>query len=232
MKQIILHIGTHKTGSTSLQRYLFDREAYLLRQGIALYHGQHIDDNHIELYLASMRYTRDSFAKQSLTNLVVDESYTEAVAARVRAFMESSEAPRVLLTTEGLSLLRFRDELERLRYILGDAEAEVSVVLYLREKSAYLDSYRKQLFKKEGRLPSKEYWSALYIEPDTWLTDYETLVQVYRDAFGDHRVTVMDYDKEMSTVGNIIPSFLKAIAVPPEAEGDSATYFENRTENG
>lgn len=58
-----MHIGTHKTGSTSLQNWLLDSKTILEDNGYCLYEGMHQKENHIELYLAAMRYDRESFGK-------------------------------------------------------------------------------------------------------------------------------------------------------------------------
>ena len=229
MKQLFLHIGTHKTGSTSLQNYLFDHEEHLNQKGFALYKGLHKERNHIELYLASMRYDRDSFAKQGMTHIVFDEQYTDKIAKRVQDFISLCNESNIILTTEGLSLLRQQDEIDRLLRILDCDGVEITVILYLRNREDYLKSYKQQFLKKKGRVPSRDYWSALYVERDTWLLDYETLISIYKQSVGENRVVVIDYDKEMKVVGNTIPSFLKVIGIDPENERDISSYFCNRT---
>jgi len=55
---IFLHIGTHKTGSKSLQRFLFDHTAQLAASGYDLYKGSHKNPtNHRELLLGSCPWT-------------------------------------------------------------------------------------------------------------------------------------------------------------------------------
>ncbi len=231
MKNIYLHIGTHKTGSTSLQRWLAEHEPLLRDNGYDLYHGQHNRNNHIELYLAAMRYDRDSFGKQTMQALILDEDYTTAVSERVKRFLSDSEQPKAIFSTEGLSLLRHRDEIERLRSILGTDCESITVIVVLRNRVDYLNSYRVQLAKKTGRKPSKDYWSALYVEDDTWLTDYESLLSAYGIEFGDDNIRVIDYDEQMKVRGNIIPAFLGAIDLKTDAgvEGGVGSYTDNQT---
>jgi hypothetical protein len=229
-KQLLLHIGTHKTGSTSLQKFLLDNATVLVRHGVGLYRGQFHEANHVELQLAAMRYDRDSFGKQRLaSDTRIDADFTKQVATRVRRFISSCREPRILFTSEGLSLLRHDDEIDRLRTILDAFNAEVSVVLYLRNKEDFLQSYIRQLHKVATRTEATDYWSALYVEPDTWLTDYESLISAYERGFGAKCVTTIDYDAEMLRVGNIIPSFLNVLEIPSTAASEVDSYFLNQS---
>ncbi|MYM63412.1 hypothetical protein [Pseudomaricurvus sp. HS19] len=231
LKKIYLHIGTHKTGSTSLQRWLLEHEPLLQDNGYSFYHGQHIRNNHVELYLAAMRYDRDSFGKQSMDGVIFDEDYTNSTSSRVKRFLEESECQKVLLSTEGLSLLRHQDEIKRLRQILGTNYESATVIVALRNRADYLNSYRLQLKKKKGRKPSKDYWSALYVEDDTWLTDYDSLLKVYEDEFGKDNIHIIDYDEQMRCRNNIIPAFLEAIGFEKHAEVEAGvnSYADNQT---
>ncbi len=229
-KKLFLHIGTYKTGSTSLQQFALDHAHTLRRNGIALYCGQFRECNHMELHLAALRYERDSFAKLGpCKHITFDERFTEQVAHRVRSFLRSCAEPSVLLTSEGLSLLRHDDEINRLRNILDADNTETTVILYLRDKDDFLRSYTSQLLKVRGRKPSNDFWSALYVERDTWLTDYDSLISAYQNGFGPNNVVVIDYDAEMKERGNIIPSFLDVLGMSPTESVDLSSYFLNTT---
>ena len=226
MPRLILHIGTHKTGSTALQNYLWAHRNELRDQGCAYYEGIDNVNNHVELYLASMRYERDSFAKQRRQGIVFDESYTQRVAERVQGFVANCDLPNVIFSCEGLSLLRHRDEIERLIRVLGSGPDQVEVIVALRRKEDFLESYKHQLRKKK-RTASRDYWSALYVEPDTWLTDFETLLSVYEWGFGKENIARFDYDAEMAKTGNCLPVILDQMGLDYDA--DIISWFCNRT---
>jgi hypothetical protein len=226
MKQLFLHIGTLKTGSTSIQGYLEDHIKQLEDQGFSLYEGAHMPVNHIELFLAAMRYERDSFAKLKLQNrFAFDESYTESIRQRVNRFIDTNPCQKVILTTEGLCLLRYDDEVDRLKSILGESASNTTIILYLRNKADYLKSYTRQLLKVRGRLPSDDPESSLYVEEDSWLWDYESLIALFARGFGSENVKVIDYDQEKQSRGNVLPSFLEAIGYRGEEDYDE--YFLN-----
>jgi hypothetical protein len=230
-RKISLHIGSYKTGSTSIQRFVLDHAEELREQGIALYRGQFSRENHLELYVASLRYERDSFAKLGVCkDLKFDTAFTKQVADRVHRFLRDCNEQHVLFTSEGLCLLRHEDEIERLKMIIDAAMADVTIILYLRNKPDFLRSYTNQLLKVDGRKPSQDYASSLYVEPDTWLIDYDSLVAAYRSGFGPNNVVVIDYDEEMKREGNVIPSFLRAVGARALHGDDVQSYFLNTTD--
>jgi hypothetical protein len=229
-KKIFLHIGTYKTGSTSIQRFMLDHADCFQQQGVAFYRGKFSAENHLELYVASLRYDRDSFAKLGVCKQITfDSAFTRQIARRVHQFLDRARQPHVLFTSEGLCLLRYEDEIERLRTILEAANAEVKVILYLRNKEDFLRSYTNQLLKVDGRSPSKDCRSALYVEPGTWLTDYDSLITTYHKGFGPENLVVIDYDDQMKREGNVIPSFMRALEVEANQGLRSDSYFLNTT---
>jgi hypothetical protein len=144
VKKLYLHIGTHKTGSTSIQHFLLHHACSLRERGIAFYRGQYRETNHIELYLASLRYERDSFAKQRFgKSLKFDPDFTRDVAHSVQHFLRSCPEPQVVFSTEGLSLLRHDDEIDRLKSVLGSESTNATIILYLRNKTDFLRSYTR-----------------------------------------------------------------------------------------
>jgi hypothetical protein len=78
-------------------------------------------------------------------------------------------------------------------------------------------------------MPSQDCQSALYVEADTWLTDYGALISAYQRGFGANNVVVIDYDDEMKREGNVIPSFLRVLGVAPSRGFKAASYFLNTT---
>ena len=99
----------------------------------------------------------------------------------------------MIFTCEGLSFLRTEEECRTLRYLFP-ADLGFKIVLVMREKEDWLRSYTRQLHKVPGRTPSTDKASALYVEPDTWLTDFEAIIEAYSSVFGE--VTQVAYDKD------------------------------------
>lgn len=60
---------------------------------------------------------------------------------------------------------------------------------------------------------SSERDSFAYMGHDSWLVDFESRLAAFRKAFGIKNVVAVDYDRELRTNGNVIPSFLNILGV-------------------
>lgn len=226
--EYILHIGLHKTGTTSIQAFLQRNIDVLQTHGLDFYQGMVYPENHVELHAASMRAERQSGYKNR-TGLQVDANYIAQVQQRVARFVQDSNAPRLVFSNEGLSLLRHEDELEMLKSLFPAGRFQV--VVYLRNEADYLRSYAAQITKNPETLPENiDKDSFAYIEADTWLTDYAARLVPFRQAFGSANVNVLDYDQAMRQGGNVIPSFLAWLGLESAfSPKDWENCFLNRT---
>lgn len=65
----------------------------------------------------------------------------------------------------------------------------------------------------KSRLPT----SVHYTEPDSWLVDYQQLIDVYTASFGAESVTVLSYEDEMDRYGSIVPALLRECGYDPDS---------------
>lgn len=207
LHRCIVHIGFHKTGTTSIQRFLKTHREALADIGMHFFRGRHIDDNHVELHAAAMRPERTSSFKQK-SGLVLDEAYIERTTREVALFLQAAGDDVALFSAEGLSLLRYVDETERLAKMLP---RQVSIIAYLRDRADYLRSHTKQLERTGITTTDKE--SHAYVGHDTWLTDYDLRLASFRATFGEENVHVVNYDEVCARDGTVISSFLELLGL-------------------
>lgn len=191
-KVAILHIGLFKTGTTSFQTVLADNRRRLRRRGYDFYEGAVRANNHGELFRACAREGLESFGSLAHPDEVQSE-LREKLRAHIAEFAENSPADQLIFSAEALSLLRTVDEVQALK-ALFPAAMRFRILLVLRDKADWLASYEKQIRKVPGRVPSDDPASALYVGPGEWLTDFDTLVDVYSEVFGG--VTILEYRRE------------------------------------
>jgi hypothetical protein len=196
---VLLHVGTHRTGTTSIQRFLRDHPAELAEVGLTFPRGQFLADNHVELHMLTMRPERQTFARRMFPQ-------PSPVTARTDA----------LWSAEGLSFLRYPDEIERIVSMIGVPDR---VVMFIREPASFLASYTRNL-ARVGVSPSSDPDSTAYVEPDSWLVDYDTRIGLWREMVGAERVTVLDYDDD------VIPIFADLLGI--DALPDLTPYRLNQ----
>jgi hypothetical protein len=213
---IYLHAGTHKTGSKSFQAVIAENREALARLGYDVFHGtQRNPRNHTELHLAALRSQRDSLAKHNWPEMIFGAAFEDKVQSSVQGFLKGSMLPHQVFSNEDLSFLRYPDEFARLLRLFGRPSDQFVVVLTLRNKADFLTSFRTQILKKPGRVPLQDPASALYVEEDSWLVDYNALICAFRGVFC--HVRVIDYDKATGCDGSVLPALLRAIDVDPSA---------------
>lgn len=210
MRQVIIHIGTHKTGSTSLQAVLHHNRRQMRRQGIEYYEGTRSKKNHYDLNLAVMRGGVETFANFDRAKINQIELYNE-VQEKIADQMRRSTAHTIVFSNEDLSYLRTKQECESLRALFTEQDIKFKILLVLRNKEDFLRSYKNQLLKDPRRSPSPNKKSGLYVESDTWLLDFDELQRAYRSVFSD--VVTIAYSEQ-----GLLPKLLSEIGFQLELD--------------
>ena len=206
-KTAIVHIGMHKTGSTSLQFFLNRHRGKLRKAGIDFFEGAYLPENHLELHAATMRPERMSPFK-IMRNIEADDAFCDEVKRRTTAFVRNSSASRLLFSAEGISYLRYPDEMAALKSLLDGVPARLAI--FVREKASWLASYRAQM---KSFPPPTSKGEFNYTQDDTWLLDFDERIDRFRQAFGKDSVLALSYDDAVAADGSIIPAFLRYLGV-------------------
>ena len=176
----IIHIGQHKTGTTSIQHFLRDNRKVLAQHG--LYVPERIagysNPSHFILNVYALAEGRFSSMKEKiiknkgleyLSKLKVElqkdieQIYNEALQKKCN---------KVVWSNEGLYLLNTEAEYKRLINLFSKYSTEIEVICCFRDVKSYRESYKKQL-AKQNISPSDNPDSYRYLEHDSWLFDYK-----------------------------------------------------------
>lgn len=211
--RVLLHVGTHKTGTTAFQRYLVEwRADLLLEHGILVHRGCFMP-SHFEVPALVIRdelLTPDRWLLRGRRFQMDTDSMRRAIRRTVEA-----DADTVMFSAEGLSYLRTSEEVERLRRLLWPRQ--IVPIVALREKEHFLSALGDSLSRMGFSGPSAERASVAYTQSDSWLGDYDALIGALEELAGPGPVHVIDYDREMGSTGSIIPALAEKMGVPREA---------------
>jgi hypothetical protein len=224
--RVLLHVGTHRTGTTSIQLFLREHnDTVLAAAGVHYPPGFLLPVVHTELPLLIIRPGWMWPARLRFPE-TQRPSWLAAARAHVRHHLCTDPRETLAFVQEDLSYLRSAEELERLRDLFADTEAHIAI--FLREPQAFLRSCAAQLTATGFEL-TDDPGSFAYLEPDSWLVDYEALVAGYRTCFGDDRVHVVDYDRAIEEDGSVIPAYAALLGIDRSELPDLERYHVNRT---
>lgn len=212
--RVILHVGMHKTGSSSIQRHLHGTE---LGHGVSF--ARWSEPNHSTLVWLLFE------DEERLGDYRGFSARGPAFMARLPAMKrkwlasleEDCEACRngtLILSGEGMASPGSGGTLRRLQAFLRDRAGEVRVIGYVRPPRSFAASHFQQLLKG-GRISTLDV-AAL------WPGYRERFARL--DAlFGRENVTLRPYDRDRLRDGDVVADFLHLaglappVGTPPEA---------------
>lgn len=196
MKTVYLHIGTHKTGSTSIQRFLAEAEDALAEQGILYPKAGRPDTD-----------WSDQYGQHELYWSIVGKRGIEDEQAWNDLRREIDEHPgrRVVVSAEGFEACT-SDEIQRIVAHLNPYP--IHVIVYLRRPMQFLRSDYKQRVKMGTCSDS----FVQFVEEMIPRCNYLDLVSRWEQFDAIESVDVRLFEKVKSGPG-LEPSFAEAVGI-------------------
>ena len=229
--QTIIHIGQHKTGTTSIQKFLQDNRGTLAESGVYVPQGLagYNDPSHFILNVYALAEDRYSTKKRTLVESK-GKHYLKTLAIELKQDLEKiyqdavrKKCTQVIWSNEGLYLLNTIAEYKRLYDLFSTHSSEVEVVCCFRDVTSYRESYLKELTKKNAPLPL-DTEACHYLEPDSWLFDYPRKKELLSEVFDT--CTYFSYDQHDN-----IKKFMQAIHVNTGSTSDYKLNVTVKTRN-
>lgn len=222
-RRVFLHIGTHKTGTTSFQKWLRENEDDLRnRFGLGVYHGGFPNNREVGLACANT----DRLLPVRNIPQWSDPVWRDHVNDLARVQMQRDEAS-IIVSAESLSFLRADEEVRRAQRMFADRE--VTILLTLREPADFLASWGRHLTRGRYEL-SDDPKSFAYVSVDSWLARYDDLIDAYARVFGRDRVLTVSYEEATSEHGSVIPGLMRHIVSDLTSLPDWSGYRFNTSE--
>ncbi len=186
-KRLILHIGLHKTGTSAIQRFLFENAEALSEQGflypVGLFNS--IDHNPIAWCMVPSRYFPPDYP-------FYWDHAKKNYWAHLHEIVETSRAHTAILSGEDFSLI---DQVHSLAQEC--AAYDTRIVVYLRRQDDLIWSLYNQMVKGlEFRLT----WSFEEFLSKHWLSDilsFDRFLNEWSEAFGRNALTVSTYEAQV-----------------------------------
>lgn len=211
MAEVILHIGTHKTGTTSLQAFMRANREGFAQQGIGIpyttvkHGGISLDRNANFLTLSVWDAIEPGKARPA------DKKFIEAGSQALRETLATY--PKALLSDEKLWFRGAVDDRywAQLKQTLhGFGVDRVKVIVYFRRQDQFITSLWSQYVKGTTReqRPLKQYART---KKSKLIMDYDRGVRNLENQFGKENIVVRVFDRKGFVGGDLYHDFCDAI---------------------
>lgn len=220
----IVHIGAPKTGSSTIQEFLFQNTDALAQKGFRFSRNVPGRGSQFEYPIAALaRLDRllpapDTQARHSSTDLAVHKQIGAAAEAELAAKRATWTEPVALFSSEHIHpWLRRTDEIQSLDRMFGAHFDSVRYILYIRNQEDLVASSHSERIKRGSNRRHQD-----FLEQRLDHLDYEPRVRLWLDVVGRDRFDLRLLDPGFLKDGNLLSDFASAcgftldgLTIPP-----------------
>lgn len=205
-RTLVIHPGSHKTGSSAIQGYLFERREPLARAGVDYLHR---DMANSSLWMLRA-FKQDLSSLPAFKRAELDEADQAArrkLARRALTQLASqSRSPLAILSAESISTFTL-EELLDLHQFTASLYDRVIIFQYFRPLKSRIESAYQERLKH--RFASID---------DRFPLDYNERVEMLDAVFDPDNVILHKYDSEAFPRGNVVRHFLAELGIEPAGD--------------
>jgi len=211
--RLILHIGTEKTATTTIQHFLYQNQGALAKKGIALSNvlGQP-NNRKLPAYCQSAIPSDEFFRKRRIRTIQQKDAFFEGFEDELRGDVaaQAKTADCMVITSEHLrSTLQKPGDIQTLQALLAPLFSDIRVVCYFREQSAMAKSLYSTGIKSGNTSTFAEV--LLKCTPDDHRYNYHTSFSKWATVFGRDNVQARLFHKDHLVQGDICADFLQVV---------------------
>nr|WP_300307171.1 hypothetical protein [Halomonas sp.] len=208
-----LHIGTEKTGTTTIQSFLFNNRNKLGKKGIHVLTAAG-RGNGRALPSYAMRHIRfDNFHSMhgistSLQRKSFDQKIEDDVSCEIDSF---GGCDSVVISSEHFhSRCMFIDEIEKIKYFLDRFFDDIYVIVYLRPQVDMATSKYTTRLRGKCSLEFKDFVFSDCV-PEKYYYNYKKILDNWKTVFGKRYIIPRVFDSDRFLNGNLIDDYLKLL---------------------
>ena len=209
-KRLYIHIGCHKTGTTTIQRTLFENNKALESHGVRYFCRNYFTAENVPPHLHSwLGFKGDP-------NTFEEGMYLRDPEKLARELDQLNSD--VVISSENFSFIFEGEELYKLREELSTYFSNIKIICYIRRQDEHLVSHHQEGSKLNRRpeyalfrhspcaLPEYNARHRLYL-------DYHQRLSMWGDAFGDENMVIRVFEREKLEKHDLIEDFFALIGI-------------------
>lgn len=204
-KRLWLHVGSHKTGTSSLQVTFRANEALLHERGLGI--ARSVPWPHVHPMLCYVNPRQ-----------IMPEGFKTANPAAFAAFLASTPMNTVFASSENFAFFFQQAVIDDLAAALKQKFDEIRILVYLRRQDRHAVSHHQEGAKPD-RPPEGALWGhGLRALPDPsplhrLYLDYDQRISMWEKAFGSDSLVVRVFDRALLKEGDIVADVLDLIGI-------------------
>jgi len=206
-RKIFIHIGLEKTGTTSIQDFLFNNTEKLKTKSI--FYPTELGANHTSLCIYSAQRECIGNLAPEKKNIKIKENFPQIMKSIIKEFDES-DCENLVFSNEHLSSrLKNTNDIENLKRLFDHYTYPVKIIVYIRNQVDLLESLYFEGIKAGGKENLNDWANHFnYFE-----LDYIKLLGAWESVFGKESIIVRLFDRHVLKNGDAIDDFLDVFSV-------------------
>ena len=212
--KFIVHIGSEKTGSSSIQQFMHMNKSALAERGfLYLHNAGRVDYRDIAAFCLNQGRT-DAYLRRKRVNTPsrraeFDKDFLSDFHRQLGAV--TGDIHTVIISSEHFSArLRSLKEIERLKRLLSKYSSEVKIVCYIRDQGAKVCSQYSTRIKTGDKEKFSNYVTA-YLHKVENKDDYSSKFEQWGKVFGCENLNVRLFDKSFFDGGTLLSDFVRQL---------------------
>ena len=205
MRELILHIGAHKTGTSTIQEWMYSYSSHLIENGVTPFF---IKNGKGPIQINQTYYFDHSRIKQGIVK----------IKGQLASNLKKCIGDRVVISSECFSWVNDKKELEKLKASLGSHFSSIKILVYIRRQDRQALSHYQQRAKSweaEGLYFSgdNKAFPDLDENANAYLNYFDHFA-MWGDVFGDENVNFKVFDRALLVNNCAVSDFLDFLKVP------------------
>jgi hypothetical protein len=229
VKTIYLHIGLHKTATSSIQNTLKSTSNILKEMGGGFLFEDKLLSNY-NLYFLSLFFNPSNLSNINLalqTDLNQVEEFNKHIKSHIYSNLRKTKCKTAIYSAEALSGAKDMNVLNIMKAFFAELvpNANIKIVVYVRE----IVSYENSRVQQEIKVGSQSYNGYVKRFKKENYSLYETRLKVYLDCFGRDKIIIRKFEDACKHEFGPVGDFLETCGVPKD--GISTLQIENANES-
>lgn len=213
MRKLYLHIGTEKTGTTTIQEFLYINKKALLKNGYhVLRSAGKRNHRDVPSYCMSDEHYDDFFLDKGINDLEKKNVFRDKFYKSFRKEILSlgNDVHSVIISSEHFhSRLKTVAEIFTLKELVSELFSEVEIICYLREQSSLALSLYSTGIKSGVNVEFNRFLANC--NPDNYYYNYSKILDCWSEVFSISSLNIRVFDKATFYNHDLLDDFCFAI---------------------